>query len=68
MLYSYGNYFDSKGSTTLKSSEYTADSNGNVTMQGKRLIFNKTTDSEGDTDYTISFKNKAGSRTAPLLY
>lgn len=58
MLYSYGNYFDSKGRFTLKSSEYTADSNGNVTIKkGKRLIFNKTTDSEGDTDYTISFKN-----------
>ena len=57
ILYSLSNYFDANGNFLIEPSEYSVDSDGNLTLfSGKRLNFYKTESASG-TDYIIEFNN-----------
>jgi len=58
LLYRYSNYFDGRGRFHLRNSEFSLDSAGDMTIKkDRRLIITKTSDSDGNTDYAVSFKN-----------
>ncbi len=57
LLYDYKNYINDSGNFVLTSDEFTKNSDGSLTLfTGKRLNFYTTT-VQGETDYSVEFKN-----------